>query len=101
MAEEKDGSAATTFDALVDKMKSDLANEEVAGDRRAHVSRLRSIFDAALADLEGKGAHAAEQVREGTEKVREQMKSHPMATISSAFAAGYFVGKAIAGRARK
>jgi hypothetical protein len=33
--------------------------------------------------------------------MRAQMKSHPMATIPSAFAAGTFVGKAIAGRVRK
>ncbi|MEK7265716.1 MAG: hypothetical protein AAB227_06410 [Pseudomonadota bacterium] len=101
MIEENDVTASTAFDALIDKMKIDLAKEGEAGDRSAHVSRLRSIFEAALADIEGKGAHTAEQVREGTQKVREQMKAHPMATISSAFAAGYFVGKAISGRARK
>jgi ElaB/YqjD/DUF883 family membrane-anchored ribosome-binding protein len=98
---EDDGGAATAFDMLIDKMRSDLAKEDAAGDRPAHVSRLRSIFNAALADIEGKGVHAVEQARESAEKVRDQMKAHPMATISGAFAAGYFVGKAIAGRARK
>lgn len=98
---EDDGGAATAFDMLIEKMKSDLAKEDDAGDSAAHVSRLRSIFNAARADIEGKGAYAVEQAREGTEKIRDQMKAHPMATISSAFAAGYFVGKAIAGRARK
>jgi len=101
MAEENDGSAETTFDALVEKMKSDLAGADAASDGSAHLSRLRDIFDAALADIEGKGAHAASQLREGTHKLREEMKAHPMATVSSAFAAGYFVGKAIASRARK
>jgi len=101
MAEEGDGSAATTFDALIDKMKSDLAAADAATDGSAHVSRLRSIFEAALADIEDKGAYAASQLREGSHKVREEMKAHPAATISSAFAAGYFIGKAIAGRARK
>ncbi len=101
MPDEIDASAVTTFDALIDRMKSDLAKEESAGDRSAHVSRLRSIFDAALTDIEDKGANVAGKFHEGAEIVREKMKTHPMATISSAFAAGYFVGKAIAERARK
>ncbi|OFX05941.1 MAG: hypothetical protein A3E78_02115 [Alphaproteobacteria bacterium RIFCSPHIGHO2_12_FULL_63_12] len=101
MREENDGSPATAFDALIEKMKSDLARDDAADDRAAHVSKLRSIFDAALADIESKGAEAASHAREGAQKVSEQMKSHPVSTISGAFAAGYFVGRAIAGRARK
>lgn len=101
MADESDGSTATTFDALIEKMKSDLAGADAEKNDSGHVSRLRAIFEAAVADIEGKSAHAVSQLREGTHKVREEMKTHPMATISSAFAAGYFVGKAIAGRARK
>jgi len=40
-------------------------------------------------------------MREEGQKISEQMKTHPAATISSAFAAGYLVGKSVTRKVRK
>ncbi len=100
-ADKQDPSDATAFDLLVERVKREIAEGDGARPHSAHVSKLNDIFETALADIGDKGAHAAQQFHDGAEKVRGQMKAHPMTTISSAFAAGYFVGKAIAGKARK
>lgn len=91
----------TAFDALVEKMKRDVSLEDHQAAPADHVSRLAHILDAAVREVAEAGVGVASRVHTESEKMRAQMKSHPMATISSAFAAGYFVGKAIAGRARK
>lgn len=99
---EKPGSAAeTTFDALIERMKHDISTEENAQTRTGAAARLGEVIEAALHEAGGKAAHVAEQVHDASEKVKTEMRSHPTATISGAFAAGYFIGKAIAGRARK
>lgn len=94
-------SQSTAFDLLVERVKRELAEGDGERPHSHHVSKLHAIFETALAEIGDRGANAAHQIQGGAEKVREQMKAHPMTTISSAFAAGYFVGKAIAGKARK
>jgi hypothetical protein len=103
MDENKSGNSGgeTTFDALIEKMKHDVSLDENQGAPAEHVSRLAHILEAAVREVADAGEGVATRLHTETEKMRAQMKSHPVATISSAFAAGYFVGKAIAGRARK
>ncbi len=91
----------TTFDALVEKMRRDVSLEENQRAPTEHVTRFTHILEAAVREVADAGSGVASRVHTESEKMRAQMKSHPMATISSAFAAGYFVGKAIAGRVRK
>lgn len=91
----------TTFDAIVAKMKADIASDHAATDKSDHVSRLQSIFETALADIGDARETLAGQVHSGADKIRAQIKSHPVATISAAFTAGYIVGKSIAGKVRK
>lgn len=103
MVEMKDESEPdpTAFDAIVDKMKKELNGAESGAASTAHVSQLRAIFDAALHEMAAKGGSAAGRIHDEAEKMRTQMASHPAITVSSAFAVGYFIGKAIAGKARK
>lgn len=95
------GASATAFDALVDKMKADISKERPAQDPADHVSLLQSIFHAALADAGAARDALAGQINEGKESIRAEIRSHPAATISAAFAAGYVVGKSIVGKIRK
>lgn len=100
MAEGKDDPNETAFDSLIERMKKDIDGEETKpAERRA--GRLKSVFEAALAEAVGKRDEAARLLHDGVEKAREEIRAHPTASISAAFAAGYLVGKAIAGRARK
>ncbi len=100
--ENSSGAAPTAFDALVDKMRRDIEKmekeEAPAADR---VSKLKTILDAALHEAGAAKTAAAQTLHDGAERVRDQMKAHPMTTISSAFAAGYMIGKSIAGRVKK
>lgn len=97
------GDDATAFDSLIDKMKSDIDADESGGDAAGagHVAHLKSIIEAALREVGGAGDAVAESVHEGAETIRAQIKAHPAAAISSAFAAGYFVGRTIAGKVKK
>lgn len=93
---------ATTFDALVEKLKRDVADAKADGaDAHGQVDRLRSILVAALHEAENAVESASGNLQAGAGKVREHMKTHPMMTVSAAFAAGYAIGKAIAERTRK
>jgi len=100
-AENAAAKGETAFDALVEKMKCDVSLEDDQCAPSEHVMRFAHILEAAAREVAEAGSAVASRVHAESDKMRAQMKSHPMATISSAFAAGYFVGKAIAGRARK
>jgi hypothetical protein len=97
------GDDATAFDSLIDKMKSDIdaaeRDEDPAG--AGHAAHLKSIIEAALREVGGASDLVAESVHEGAETIRTQIKAHPAAAISSAFAAGYFIGRTIAGKVKK
>jgi CHAD domain-containing protein len=100
MAEGKNEKDETAFDVLIERMKKDIDSaEEKPAESRA--GRLKSVFEAALAEAAGKREDAARLLHVGVEKARDEIRAHPTASISAAFAAGYLVGKAIAGRARK
>lgn len=95
--------APTTFDSLLAKAKRDLEEIE-ASDAPADsgaATRLKAIFDAALHEAGAVKDSAAQKLHDGAEKVREQIKANPMAAISTAFAAGYLIGKTMAGRVKK
>lgn len=98
-------SQATTFDALVERVKRDVEAVDDPAARASHAARLQSIFAAALHEFEEKGAGvvaaAADKIEAGAETVRAEIRAHPVAAISGAFAAGYAVGRAIAGKVRK
>lgn len=97
------GSApATAFDALVARMKHDVKDLEArkGGALKESSSRLQGILDAAIHEAKTKGEYARAAVEEGAEKIHDQLKKHPTATVSAAFAAGYLIGKSIAGKAR-
>jgi ElaB/YqjD/DUF883 family membrane-anchored ribosome-binding protein len=93
---------ATAFDALVERLKRDVEDAKADGaDAKGHVDRLRSILTAALHEAERAAGSASVEIQAGADKVREQLKEHPMTTVSAAFSAGYAIGKAIAERTRK
>lgn len=95
----------TTFDALVERLKRDVEAVKDPAARATHAAKLQSIFSAAMHEIEEKGAGvaaaAAHQIEAGAETVRAEIRTHPVAAISGAFAAGYAVGRAIAGKVRK
>lgn len=91
----------TAFDVLIERMKRDISEAEHAQLSAHHAARFHDLLDAALREAAGGAAHAGERIHEVGEKARAEMKAHPAAAISSAFAAGYVIGKAIAGGTRK
>lgn len=100
MTEPKDETSSTAFDALIDRMKKEIDGEEQKP-TVGRAARLKSLFEAALAEAAGRRDDAARLLHDGVEKARDEIRAHPTASISAAFAAGYLVGKAIAGRVRK
>ncbi|NWG70912.1 MAG: hypothetical protein HXY23_04775 [Parvularculaceae bacterium] len=96
--------AKTAFDTLLERMKKDVAELEersAAAPDEARAARLQGILDAAIREARNKGDAIRSNIADGTEALREEMRAHPGASISAAFAAGYMVGKAIAGRSRR
>jgi hypothetical protein len=93
---------ATTFDALIARMRRDVRDLEVREEegRRASASRLQAVLDAAIHEARVKGAEVRETVGAGAEMLRAEMQRHPTASVSAAFAAGYLIGKSIVGRTR-
>ncbi|MFN3960258.1 MAG: hypothetical protein ACK4NP_10130 [Parvularculaceae bacterium] len=100
-AEGRGDPGRTAFDALVEKMKSDVEAGASADDHAGHMSLLQSIFENALADAGGVRDQVIGRLNEGKERVRSEIRAHPVASISAAFTAGYVIGRAIAGKARK
>jgi ElaB/YqjD/DUF883 family membrane-anchored ribosome-binding protein len=94
--------ATTAFDALLEKMKRDVEEMEKAETPAGGAAaKLKAIFDAALQEAGAAKENAAQKLHEGAEKARDQLKAHPVTTISAAFAAGYMIGKSIAGRVKR
>ena len=97
----------TAFDTLLERMKKDVADLDeravaapIEG-RAAASSRLQGILDAAIREARDKGEVIRTNIADGAEQLREEMRRHPTVTVSAAFAAGYMIGKSIAGRARR
>ena len=93
----------TAFDTLLARMKKDIAEleaREPAGAGRGGAERLQGVLDAAIREARDKGDAIRANIGEGAEKLREEMRRHPAATVSAAFAAGYMIGKTIVGRSR-
>lgn len=93
----------TAFDTLLERMKKDVSEAETRGplDVRGSATRLQGILDAAIHEAREKGDVIRATVADGAEQLREEMRRHPTATVSAAFAAGYLVGKSVAGRAKR
>lgn len=100
-AEKRDGQHQTAFDALVDKIRSDVRADPSREDHAGHVSLLQSIFENALSDAGNARDAVVGRLNEGKENIRSEIRSHPVASISAAFTAGYVIGKAVAGKVRK
>lgn len=100
-AQGRDDPGKTAFDALAEKMKAEVEADPSAEDHAGHVSLLQSIFEHALADAGGVRDQVIGRLNDGKERVRAEIRAHPVASISAAFTAGYVIGKAIAGKARK
>ncbi len=98
--EAKGESAHTTFDALIDRLQT-AARRDVGDADGGHVSSLKSIFDAALAEVEAKRAVAGEKVIAAAENARESIKANPAVSITAAFAAGFAVGRILGAKVRK
>lgn len=96
-----DDAHPTAFDALVEKMKADISRDAPAKDQSDHASLLQAVFKAALADAEDVRDSVIGRLNEGKEKIRTEIRSHPVTSISAAFTAGYAIGRAIAGKVRK
>lgn len=98
----EDKPPATAFDALVERMRRDVRKLEARKDDAVKESsaRLQGVLDAAIHEARAKGDVARAAVGREAEKLHEEMKAHPTATVSAAFAAGYLIGKSIAGKAR-
>lgn len=92
---------ATAFDALVEKMKSEAERDAPEKAHADHASLLQSIFESALADAGGVRDSVVGRLNEGKEKIRAEIRAHPVTSISAAFTAGYAIGRAIAGKVRK
>lgn len=92
----------TAFDALVERMKRDVAGLDATKPeaQKNASSRLQTVLDAAIREAREKAINVREAVGDGAEQLRAEMKSHPAAAVSAAFAAGYVIGKSIAGMAR-
>ncbi len=92
---------STAFDTLVEKMKSEMEREAPEKTHADHASLLQSIFERALADAGGVRDSVVGRFHEGKEKIRAEIRAHPVTSISAAFTAGYAIGRAIAGKVRK
>jgi ElaB/YqjD/DUF883 family membrane-anchored ribosome-binding protein len=99
MDERTEEAAPTAFDSLVERMRRDVEALETTDGRASEgIAKLKAILDAALHEAGAAKASAAQAVEGGAKKAHDEMKAHPMTTISAAFAAGYMIGKSIAGR---
>lgn len=93
----------TAFDTLLDRMRKDVAETETRdphGAAQGAAVRLQGVLDAAIREARDKGGAIRATVADGAEALRDEMRRHPTATVSAAFAAGYLIGKNIAGRAK-
>jgi len=98
--------AKTTFDTLLQRMKKDVSELEARSvtapaEARSSATRLQGVLDAAIREAREKTEVIRTTVAGGADQLREEMRRHPAATVSAAFAAGYLVGKSIAGRAKE
>lgn len=96
--------AKTAFDTLLERMRKDVTELEerhAAAPDEARAPRLQGILDAAIKEARNRSDAIRSTVADGAEALREEMRAHPGASISAAFAAGYMVGKSIAGRSRR
>lgn len=110
-SKQKDESAdQTAFDTLVAHARREIDDLERAdavddannnGANSGGAARLKAIFDAAITEAGAVKDEAAHKIQAGAEKVREQIKANPMTTISAAFAAGYMIGRKVAGKVKK
>jgi thiamine monophosphate synthase len=97
-----DEAPATAFDALVARMRRDVKTLEARdeGGLKESSARLQHILDAAVREARAKVGEARAAVADGLDDIHDGMKAHPAATVSAAFAAGYLIGKSIAGRTK-
>jgi hypothetical protein len=94
----------TAFDTLLERMKKDVVELEersAAAPAESRAPRLQGILDAAIREARSKGDTIRSNIADGAEALREEMRAHPGASVSAAFAAGYMVGKSIAGRTKR
>jgi len=92
---------STAFDTLADHMRREMKEGEEAKHGPDAMARLVAAFSAVLGEADDLREGVTEAMREEGQKISEQMKTHPAATISSAFAAGYLVGKSVTRKVRK
>ncbi len=97
--------AKTAFDTLLERMKKDVTELEARSasapaEARGSAMRLQGVLDAAIREAREKTEVIRSTVAGGADQLREELRRHPAATVSAAFAAGYLVGKSIAGRAK-
>jgi hypothetical protein len=100
-AEGESGAGQTAFDALIEKMRSEVKSEPSTEEQAGHMSLLQSIFEHALADAGAVRDSVLGRLNQGGERIRSEIRSHPVASISAAFTAGYVVGKSIAAKVRR
>jgi hypothetical protein len=93
---------ATTFDLLIERMGRDVDRLEAQdhGPQEA-TARLQHVLNTAIAEARNKARTIRAAAGVAGAALHEEMSSHPTASISSAFAAGYLIGKRIVGRARR
>jgi hypothetical protein len=95
----------TAFDTLLERMKKDVRETEeraaVSGNEgRWAADRLQGVLNAAIREARDKGERVRAHLSDGAEVLHEEMRKNPAATVSAAFAAGYLIGKTVAGRAK-